>query len=59
MIGETKIDEKACSITNTTLNNSSTIKTEDAEQIVETSDKHQKDVANIDSNVHQVFYIRD
>ena len=57
--GETKVDEKACSIINTTLNNSSTIKRENAEQIVEADEKYQKEPANVDSSVDQVAFVPD
>jgi inorganic pyrophosphatase len=57
--GETKVDEKVCSITNTTLNNRGTIKKEDAEKIVEADEKHQNEPAKLDSTVHQLAYVKD
>ncbi|CAF0717881.1 unnamed protein product [Adineta steineri] len=57
--GETKVDEKVCSITNTTLNNRGTIKNEDAEKIIEADEKHHKEPAKLDTNVHQLSYVQD
>ncbi|CAF3596677.1 unnamed protein product [Rotaria sordida] len=57
--GETKVDQKVCSIVNTTLNNRGTIKKEDAEKIVEADEKHQKEPAKLDSSVHQLAYVQD
>jgi inorganic pyrophosphatase len=57
--GETKVDEKVCSIANTTLNNRGTIKKEDAEKIVEADEKYQKEPAKLDSTVHQLSYVQD
>jgi nucleosome-remodeling factor subunit len=57
--GETKVDEKVCSIANTTLNNRGTIKKDEAEKIVEANEQHQKEPAKLDATVHQVAYVRD
>lgn len=57
--GETKVEEKVCSIVNTTLNNSGTIKKEDAEKIVEADEKHQKEPAKLDSTVQELAYVKD
>jgi inorganic pyrophosphatase len=57
--GETKVDEKVCSIANTTLNNRGTIKKEDAEKIVEADEKHQSEPAKLDASVHQLAYVKD
>jgi hypothetical protein len=57
--GETKVDEKVCSIANTTLNNRGTIKKEDAEKIVEADEKYQKEPAKLDPSVHDLAYVRD
>ena len=57
--GETKVDEKVCSIANTTLNNKGTIRKQDAEQIVQAEEKHQKEPAKLDSSVHVLSYVRD
>jgi hypothetical protein len=57
--GETKVEEKVCSIANTTLNNRGTIKKADADKIVEADEKHQKEAAKLDSTVHQLSYVRD
>lgn len=57
--GETKVDEKDCSIVNTTLNNRSTIKKEDANHIVEADEKHHKEAAEVDPSVHHVAYVAD
>jgi len=56
--GETKVEEKVCSIANTTLQNRGTITKEDAEKIVEADEKHQQP-AKLDSSVHQLAYIKD
>lgn len=56
--GETKVDEKVCSIANTTLNNRSTIKREDADKIFEANEQHVKEQAKLDSSVHHVAYVQ-
>ncbi|UJR35102.1 hypothetical protein I4U23_027874 [Adineta vaga] len=57
--GETKVEEKVCSITNTTLKNRGRISKEDAETIVEADEKHEKEAAKLDSSVHQLSYVQD
>jgi len=57
--GETKVEEKVCSIANTTLNNRGTIKKGDADKIVEENEKHHAEAAKLDSSVHQLFYVCD
>ncbi|CAF1324888.1 unnamed protein product [Rotaria sordida] len=58
-IGETKVDEKVCSIANTTLNNRGTITKEDADQIVEANEKYQKEPVKLDLSIHNVSYVQD
>ncbi len=57
--GETKVEEKVCSIANTTLKNRGTISKEDAEKIVEADEKYQKEPAKLDSSVHLLSYVKD
>jgi inorganic pyrophosphatase len=57
--GETKVDEKVCSIANTTLKNRGTINKQEAEKIVEESEKHQSEPAKLDSSVHNLAYVKD
>ncbi|CAF3352758.1 unnamed protein product [Rotaria sp. Silwood1] len=57
--GETKVEEKVCSIANTTLKNAGTITKEDADKIVEANEKHQKEPVKLDASVHQVSYVQD
>jgi len=57
--GETKVDQKVCSITNTTLKNAGTIKKDDADQIVEGDPPHQKEPAKLDPVVHELSYVQD
>ena len=57
--GETKVEEKVCSIANTTLKNRGTIKKDEADKIVEADEKYQKEPAKIDSTVHQLSYVQD
>ena len=57
--GETKVDQKVCSIANTTLNNRGTIQKDEAEKIVEENEPHQKEPAKLDTGVHLLSYVRD
>lgn len=57
--GETKVEEKVCSIANTTLTNRGTISKEDADKIVEADEKHQKEPAKLDPSVHDLAYVQD
>ena len=57
--GETKVEEKICSIVNTSLKNRGTIKKEEAERIVEENERHQPEAAKLDSSIHQLSYVRD
>jgi len=57
--GETKVEEKVCSIVNTTLNNAGTITKEDGEKIVEANEKHEKEPAKLDPSVHNLAYVQD
>jgi inorganic pyrophosphatase len=56
--GETKIEEKACSLANTTLKNRGTITKDDADKIVEADEKYQEP-AKLDITVHQLAYVQD
>jgi inorganic pyrophosphatase len=57
--GETKVEEKVCSIANTTLNNRGTVSKQDAEKIVEANEEHQPKPAKLDPSVHLVSYVKD
>jgi len=57
--GETKVDEKVCSIANTTLNNQGTLNQQQAKEIVEANEPHQAQPAKIDASVHLVAYVQD
>jgi inorganic pyrophosphatase len=57
--GETKVDEKVCSIVNTTLKNRGTITKSEAEKIVESDEQYQEEPAKLDSTVHQLAYVKD
>lgn len=57
--GETKVDEKVCSVANTTLKNRGTISKDDAEKIVEADPPHEKQPAKLDSSVHLLAYVKD
>ncbi|CAF0945147.1 unnamed protein product [Adineta ricciae] len=57
--GETKVEEKVCSIANTTLNNNGTINKEDADKIVEDNEKYNEQPAKIDITVHNLSYVQD
>ncbi|CAF0788230.1 unnamed protein product [Didymodactylos carnosus] len=56
--GETKVEQKICSIVNMTLNNNSTIQQKEAEQIVNENEQY-KEAAAIDLTVHDLCYIAD
>ncbi|CAF1654732.1 unnamed protein product, partial [Didymodactylos carnosus] len=54
--GETKVEQKICSIVNTTLNNNGTIQQKEAEQIVDENEQY-KEAAAVDVTVHDLSYI--
>ncbi|CAF2041837.1 unnamed protein product [Rotaria magnacalcarata] len=55
--GQTKVDDKDCSIANATLNNDRTIKKEDGDKLVEGDEKYHTEPARFDSSVHHVAYV--
>ena len=57
--GETKVEEKVCSVANTTLNNRGTMGKEDADKIVEADEKYQEQPAKLDVSVHSLAYVQD
>ena len=57
--GETKVEEKVCSIANTTLHNRGTMSKEDAEKIMEGDEPYHAEPAKLDPVVHQLAYVRD
>jgi len=57
--GETKVEEKVCSVANTTLNNRGTISKEDADKIVEADEKYNEQPAKLNSTIHELSYVRD
>lgn len=58
-IGETKVEEKVCSIANTTLNNRGTISKDVAEKILDGDQPYEKEPAKLDTSVHHLAYVKD
>lgn len=57
--GETKVEEKVCSIANTTLKNRGTLKNDEVEKIIEADEKFNEKPAPLDSSVHLLAYVQD